>query len=230
MDETPLPSSPATPPTRGSRRRRFLLLIGLPLVALFLLYAFYPRKGSFRSFDPKAMATLETTMWRRYYEERFGHLGLLLYTTLRQQYGMRPATSVTVAYHTALAARKFRRSRSRAEAELAIQHLEKAYTLVSKTSSEPFNVKKVAQLELHWWQQRREHVPTEVYALTIADMMKEIYRSDDPRLGECALLRSQMMAYRDERRNGKMTEADWQHIEENLSRAYTLFQSAVSPL
>ncbi|HWL50889.1 MAG TPA: hypothetical protein VNQ90_00535 [Chthoniobacteraceae bacterium] len=217
-----------TAPPVNRLKRPWLLRLAALVVLVAIGYAFYPRRGNFHSFDPAEMAALETIMWRRYYEGRYLSLAWNLYTITRHQYGLRPASSLKTAYHAAMAARMFRKSRGRAEAERAIPHLEKAYRCISDNTGSPFDTQKAAEMELHWWQQRREHVPTEGYARTIGDLMTLVHKVDDPRMRHSALLRARMMAYRDARRNGQMKEEDWEVIRKNLTEAYQLYHDAVT--
>lgn len=211
-------------------KRPWFIRLALIVLLAVIGYVFYPRKGNFHSFDPKEMAARETLMWRRYYEGRYLTLGYHLYSITRYQYGLGPASSIKAAYHAAMAAKTFRKSRGRAEAEKAIPHLEKAYRTLSQNADVPFDTQKAAAMELHWWQQRREHVPTQGYAETIGDLMQLVHKVDDPRLRRSALLRAEMMAYRDARRRGQMKDEDWEVIRKNLTDAYQLYHDAVTSL
>jgi len=208
-----------------ARRTAFLLLIVGVLASL--LYLFIPSNGSLRVFNPETMAALETRMWRHYYEGRYGALGLDLYLVTRGQYHLSPWAAAWMAYNSTVAARVFQESHNRLQAEAAVPYLERSYRCLAENTGEPFDYKKAAALELGWWQQRREDIPPTQYAETIAELMRQVYRSHDPRLKQASLIRAQMMAYRDARRNGRMKPSDWRWIEENLRTSYQIYSDAV---
>ena len=73
----------------GRRRRRHWLAAALlALVAAAAAYAAIPRRADLTSFDPGAMARLETAMWRHYYEQRYLALFLDLYEMARGEQGV----------------------------------------------------------------------------------------------------------------------------------------------
>lgn len=204
---------------RKSRYRRWLAA-GLLLLCLLLLYIFIPRKADLRTFDPAVAARLETQAWRHYYEKNYLRLGTSLYILCREQTGAAPARSAQIVWHAARAAKIFQRSTNRQEAMLALPSTEKYYRAIARASGEPFDINQAAQFEVEWWQQRREKVPPEVYAQTIADSVAAVYSTRNADIEQAAQLRAQAMAYRDARRNGEMTPADWQHIEQILRQTY----------
>jgi len=61
----------------------------------------------------------------------------------------------------------------------------------------------------------------------MAELLRQVYRSRDLRLDQAALIRAEMMAYRDARHDGGMKPADWRWIEENLRTAYHIYHEAV---
>jgi hypothetical protein len=87
--------------------RRTVLL--MPVLAALGLgaYACWPRKADLRSFDPAAMARLETAMWRDYYDRHYPTLFYHLYEVSRTQFGFSPLDSLRIALAAAQAARIF---------------------------------------------------------------------------------------------------------------------------
>jgi hypothetical protein len=137
----------------GRRRRRHWLAAALlALVAAAVAYAAIPRRADLTSFDPGAMARLETAMWRHYYEQRYVALFLDLYEMARGEQGFSPLDSLRIAVAAARAAKAFQPSRSRAEAEAAIPYLVRYYGLLA--SAVPVEVGEAARTELAWWQAR----------------------------------------------------------------------------
>ena len=83
----------------------------IPIVVLAIgaaaLYACWPRQADLRGFDPKAMARLETAMWRDYYEKHYPRLFYHLYEMSRTQFGFAPLDSLRIALSAARAAGAF---------------------------------------------------------------------------------------------------------------------------
>jgi len=208
-------------------RRRSAALILAGLACAGLVYFFWPRTASLRSFSPEAMGNLETAMWHDYYDHRYVALFRRLYRMNREQYGFSPWDSVRVAFIAAKAARVFQPSTNRAQAEAAIPWLYRYYGIIKERSHEPFDVDKAAASELDWWQLRREGATPEEYGRVIAQVAHEVYGNRDQRLDQASRLRATMMDYRDRRADGRMGEQDWRFVEQNLREAFTLLKEGV---
>jgi hypothetical protein len=86
---------------------RILLRIVLILVVLAVIglaYALWPRQGDLRTFDPAAVARLETSMWRDYYGHDYRSLATHLYSLYRDEYHFSPGDSAQLAYDSGKAA------------------------------------------------------------------------------------------------------------------------------
>jgi hypothetical protein len=218
-------------PSRGksarpkiSRGRQVFGLV-LSIVALLAAYFSYPRHADLTAFDAAAMARLETSMWRDYYEKRYAALFGDLYSVSRNQYGFSPLDSVELAVAAARAAKTFQPSTSRAEAEAALPMLVSYFGILAQAANRPVEVEDVARTELAWWQARREDVPTEQYGRIIARVATMLYGVDDEDVRRFGEQRAQAMAYRDAR-GADITEADWARITEQLEVAYRLLKRA----
>lgn len=204
-----------------TRHRLLWLLALLPLAILawvgFDLYG--PRSTKMRQFDPNEVARIETAMWRSYYAKDRVKLFQQLTELMRSQYQMPYATSNAVAYQAARAAFVFKEGETRADYEKALPHLVKFYQAVRDGSDIPFDVEKVAKLELEWWivhRQRARHQTGDLDR-ALAELPAEIYRVPVEQVMEHARLRAEAMTIRDEKAAaGGVTEADWQRIEELL--------------
>ncbi|MFN8001448.1 MAG: hypothetical protein U0X75_10580 [Acidobacteriota bacterium] len=204
-----------------TRHRLLWLLALLPLAILawvgFDLYG--PRSTKMRQFDPNEVARIETAMWRSYYAKDRVKLFQQLTELMRSQYQMPYATSNAVAYQAARAAFVFKEGETRADYEKALPHLVKFYQAVRDGSDIPFDVEKVAKLELEWWivhRQRARHQTGDLDR-ALAELPAEIYRVPVDQVMEHARLRAEAMTIRDEKAAaGGVTEADWQRIEELL--------------
>ena len=208
-----------------SDRQSYKIAIGL-LVFGAVLYATIPRSADLRAFDPQSMARRETAMWRDYYEKHYLRLFWDLYRSSRSEFHFSPLDSFRIAVSAAHAARLFQPTTSREEAGVALPPLEVYYGLLRKGASTDFDPAKAAQLELNWWQARRENVPPADYGKTIAETSALIYGAENPAISESGLLRAEAMAYRDAR-SGKMTDGDWRAVRNQLATAYGKLKEGV---
>jgi hypothetical protein len=201
-----------------SDRQAIKIAIGV-IVLGGLLYAGIPRNADLRAFDPQRMAVRETAMWRDYYDKRYARLFWDLYASSRTEFRFSPLDSFRIALAAAHAARLFQPTTSRAEAGIALPPLEVYYGLLRKGAPVAFDADKVAQLELDWWQARREKVAAQDYGKTIATTAAMIYGVENPSIDESGALRAAAMAYRDAR-NDNMTDEDWRAVSGQLAAAY----------
>lgn len=207
------------PVSADSDRRSRFLAIGL-LVFLVVLYIAIPRNADLRDFDPAKLAERETAVWRDYYDQRYPKLFLDLYLSSRREYGFSPLDSFRIALAAAHAARLFQPTQSREEATVALPALQVYYRLLEKGVSTTFDYGRAAQLELDWWQARREKAPPQDYGRTIAATSALVYSMDNRAIVESGLLRAEAMAYRDARGNN-MSDEDWRKVKGQLSVAYS---------
>jgi hypothetical protein len=214
--------------TSGRSRRRQIAGGILAVVALAAVYICFPRHADLTAFDPTAMAWLETSAWRHYYEKRYLPLFRDIYEVSRREYGFSPLDSVRVAYAAATAAKAFQPSTSRAEAEAAIPELVTYFGILSQAAPAPVEVEDAARTELAWWQARREDATPEQYGLIIARVATLIYGVDGEDLRRSGVVRAQAMAYRDAH-GENITEVDWSFIDGQLELAYGLLKKALSP-
>ena len=199
------------------------------LVALVLAaYALWPRAAHLRTFDPAAVARLETHMWRAYYEQRYAALLIDLYALSRDQYGFSPADSLAIAWYAARAAQTFQPTRSRAEARSALPLLERYFAVLRERGGETFDVYQAALAELEWWQLRRENATPAEYGAVIARTSAIVFGRENEDLRTAARLRAEMMPFRDTRRDGRVQEDDWRHIERELVKSYEALRAGLS--
>ena len=218
---------------RKSRKKRVLIVIAIVLAVLagWVAYDLYgPRTAHLREFDPDEVARLETAMWRSYYEKQRLRLFRQLSELLRTQYNMPLVRSNQVAYYAADAAFVFKKGKQRADYEKALPELVKFYESVRKMSDIPFDVDRVARLELEWWiihRQRAIHAPGDLDR-ALAELQAEIYHVPVERLMEHGRLRAEAMTIRDTKAEaGGVTEADWARIDELLHQSYRSLYAAV---
>ena len=204
------------------------------LLALLIWIAtdvFVPRQHSLRQFDPAEVARLETVMWRSYYDKKPALLFWQLAGGLRQQFHAPFWRSFGLAFQATRAAFVFKQGRSQADYQRALPILVQYYRSIQELSREPFDVRRVAALELHWWivhrQRDRYSYPDLVRAL--AQTSAALYNRPTPAFTTYAQVRAGAMRLCDEAGqypNGA-TEADWQRIERALNRAWATLHQTV---
>jgi len=221
--------------SRTPKRARKIVLRVLALVLVLLIGGvvfdlYYPRTTHLREFDADEVARLETAMWRSYYQKQRLALFNQLAELLRTQYHVPLVRSNQVAYHAANAAFVFKQGKQRSDYEKALPDLIKFYTEIRKLSDIPFDVDRVARLELEWWiihRQRAEHAPGDL-ARALAELQAEIYRVPVERVMEHGRLRAEAMTIRDTKAEaGGVTEADWARINELLRQSWSSLAAAV---
>jgi len=165
---------------------------------------------------------LESAMWRSYYDGQWLRLIGQTMQVSCDQYGFSWWDSVRLSTHAAIAAMYFRND---ANDLRCIGELESYYGIVRRATYINFDAREAARLELQWWQERRRDVPPAQYARTIARLTGFIHGVGEKEAMEFALLRTRAMVYRDARRDGKMTDADWQEVSRQLTAAYTILKN-----
>jgi hypothetical protein len=201
------------------------------LAGVVLYDLFYRRTAQMRQFEPDEVARLETAMWRSYYEKQQVQLFNQLAELLRTQYHLSHIRSNQVAYNGANAAFVFKKGRQRPDYEQALPDLIKFYGAIRETSDIPFDVDRVARLEVEWWiihRQRARHAPGDL-AKALAGLQAEIYRVPVDRLMEHGRLRAEAMTIRDTKaETGGVSESDWARINELLKKSWRSLAKAVT--
>lgn len=209
-----------------SDRQSIKIAIGMVVLGV-VLYAVVPRSADLRAFDPQRMAEREAAMWRHYYDKQYVRLFWDLYASSRAEYKFSPLDSFRIALAAAHAARLFQPTASREEASVALPPLEVYYGLLGKAAKTSFDPEKAAELELDWWQARREKAPPRDYGKTIAATASLLYGVDNPAVMESGVLRAEAMAYRDVR-SDRMSDADWRAVSGQLATAYGKLKDGIA--
>lgn len=214
------------PISATSDRQSYKIALGLILLGA-VLYAVIPRNADLRAFNPQRMAQREAEMWRDYYDKHYVQLFWDVYASSRREFRFSPLDSARIALAASHAAKLFQPTTSREEASVALPPLEVYYGLLRKAAPTDYDPGRVAQLELDWWQARRENVPPQDYGKTIAEASSLIYGAENPAVAESGVLRAEAMAYRDAR-SGKMTDGDWRALSTQLAAAYGKLKEGIS--
>ena len=210
---------------------RSLLLIGVLLIGGVLYDLYFPRTAKMREFDADEVARLETAMWRSYYDKKQLQLFNQLSELLRTQYHMPLVRSNQVAYYAVNAAFIFKDGKTEKEYEKALPDLVKFYAAIRKMSDIPFDVDRVARLELQWWiihRERWKRQPDEL-PKALAELQAAIYNVPVERVMEHGRLRAQAMAIRDTKADDgqPMTEENWARINDLLRQSWGSLANAV---
>lgn len=168
-------------------------------------------------FEPAELGRVESAMWRSYYEGRWFRLGAQTMQVSCGQYRFSWWDGVRIATHTASAAAHFR---THTDDPRCLPRLVSYYRIIEPAAPARFDVSEAARLELAWWTERRKKVPTQDYARTIAKLTALNYGITEAEALPACRLRAEAMAYRDARRDGRMTEADWNEVTRQLHAAY----------
>lgn len=210
---------------------RSILIVLALLVGALLYDLYYPRTAKMREFDPNEVARLETAMWRSYYDRKQVQLFNQLSELLRTQYHMPLVRSNQVAYYAANAAFVFKDGKTQSDYEKALPELVKFYGAIRELSDIPFDVDRVARLELQWWIVHRERWKRggEELPRALAAVQSAIYGVPVERILEHGRLRAEAMKIRDTKADNDtaMTEEDWSKINELLRQSWRSLALAV---
>ncbi|WP_238594232.1 hypothetical protein [Burkholderia pyrrocinia] len=213
------------------RRRRTILVLLVVLIGYAAADLFWPLHRDLSRFDPIATGTLETKMWRAYYDRQHVALFLELAQTLRTQYHLPWLRSYVGAYYGASAAFTFKEGKERSDYEKALPALHTYFSLIRNTGNRDFDVSRTTALELEWWivHRQRGRYPPGALGSACADAAASLYRVSAVATREHGQLRAQAMLLRDAREDaGSVTDADWATIESLLHRSYLSLGHAVS--
>ncbi len=193
----------------------------LALAVLAIAAQHHFARPDIRAFDPQSMGRMESAMWRSYYEGHWVRLGSQTMRLACGQYGLSWWDGARLSAHAAVSAMHFRKN---TDDPRSLDELVSYYRIVQHGVPLRLNVKELARLELQWWKERRQHVPPDAYARTIAQITASVYGISEAVVLPAASQRTAAMAYRDARRDGRMTEADWSEVSRQLIEAYTLLK------
>jgi len=195
------------------------------VLATFVWFQDAVSKPDMTGFNPQEMGQLESAMWRSYYEGHWPQLAWQTKEVACGQYGVSWWNGARLSLHAARSALFFRRY---TEDPRCLPELEQYYAIIWNETGRKFDIRTAAALELQWWKERRRHVAPQDYARNIAQVTALVYRVPEETVLPAARMRAEAMAYRDARRDGKMTDADWQEIARQLMLAYASLKEAVT--
>lgn len=218
------------------RRILFRILLGLVVIGVLLAVwiavdLFRTHKVDIRQFDPDEVARLDTAMWRSYYSRQRLQMFSELTTLLEKQYHLPFWRRQLVALYAAKAAFVFKDGKTREDYEKALPDLEKFYSEIHDVSTTDFDARQAAKLELKWWivhRQRKQYGEGDL-ANALANTAAEVYRMPAENFADHAGLRAEAMKIRDTNaESGRVSEVDWQRIDELLHRSWRSLHAAVN--
>jgi hypothetical protein len=202
--------------------------MAVALIGVLTLYDWIrPSRGDLRDFDPAYVARLETSMWRAYYDRQRLRLYTDLCELLRRQYHMSLTRSYVTAFYAARAAFVFKDGKSRADYERALPGLRRYYAEIRAASATPFDVERVARLELEWWISHRNR--SAQLQSDLGQLQSAIYSLPPERFQAHAQARAEAMYLRDDRAAaGSVSDQEWEQIDRLLLRSWTSLHTAVN--
>ena len=186
------------------------------------------RVHDLRRFDPNALAKLDADMWVAYYNHHFARLVWLLFRLNASHFSARPGTTVRAAYHSAMAAIVFRKTKGHEDNERVLRHLVAFYRLLSEQNVRPFDFQKAAELELAGWLVDRypEKYPT-TRAAALAEGMAVIYQIPPTKLYNYGAKRAAAMELLGAYHYDTDAKVDWPKLRSLLEESYQALYDAV---
>lgn len=202
------------------------LVVGVIVAALGWLLT-SKRSINLRDFNPAAIAQHEAAAWKAYYAGEWFQLFSEVYQVGANEYGLALGDSLRLGYHAARSAWIFRTGKLPERTAAAEIEIRPFYQIISERSGLKFDNTRVAKLEVAWWEMRRQLRPGEAWAQTIAEQSGLVFDRPAESFLPATRLRVEAMQYRDQRRDGKMTDSDWEYVRALLTESAQLFWNAV---
>jgi hypothetical protein len=147
---------------------------------------------------------------------------------MRTQFQFGFVGALKAAYYAGIAATSYRIRKGHENFSTVQRNIEKFYALISDNSTEPFDYRKAAKIELEWWNiHRYPERYKKTLEVSLAEGMAVIYNGKSKDFLEYGLLRAQAMLLRDEMGDVQRTEPDWNKIESLLLDSWRSMHEAV---
>jgi hypothetical protein len=187
-------------------------------------------KRDLRNFNPDTFARLDADMWVAYYNHHFFRLFILLAQLNYTHFKPSMLLTVRGAYHSAMAAIVFRKTKGREDTQKVLAHLSQFYKLLSSHNVLPFDYAKAAELELKWWMVDRYPKRYRVTrAVALAEGMSAIYNVPAFKLVVYGQKRAEAMELLGDYHHDTAAEVDWEKLRRLLQESYQgLYQAAQS--
>lgn len=181
-----------------------------------------------RNFNPDTLARLDADMWVAYYNHRFLTLFALLIRLNYIYFRPSPILTIQGAYHSAMAAVVFRKTKGHEDTERVLAHLVQFYQLMSAHNVSPFDYQKAAELEMAWWFVDRYPKRYKTSrAVALAEGMAAIYNVPAAALKAYGQNRASAMELLGDYHHDVTAAVDWQKLRDLLQKAYGSLHAAV---
>lgn len=182
-----------------------------------------------RQFDYKKVGQLDADMWRAYYNHQFFKLFRQLIMLIRTQIRLGWLLTFRLAYYSAWAAADYRIHKQKGVNNQRVLHnLTKFYGLVAEHSSEPFDYRKAASLELAWWDvHRKSTANNQALEKSLADAAAAIYNVSPDVLKDYAYYRAEAMILPRHEGDSAVNKTDWAKITELTILSWQALHQAV---
>lgn len=174
-----------------------------------------------RTFNPDTFAKLDADMWVAYYNHQFLRLFTLLLKLNYTHFQPNLLLTARAAYHSAMAAAIFRKTRGNEDKKKIIKHLTQFYLLLSRHNAFAFDYQRAAKLELEWWFVDRYPDRHQISrAVALANGMAAIYNVPAARLKIYGEKRAAAMELLGDYHQDTTTPVDWQKLRKLLRESY----------
>ena len=181
-----------------------------------------------RNFSPDTFAKLDADMWVAYYNHRFFSLFVLLFKLNYTHFQPSLILTVRGAYHSAMAAIVFRRTKGNEDSDRVLKHLVHFYKLLATHTVSTFDYRKAAELEMEWWLVDRYPDRYEISrAAALAEGMAVIYSVPEVSLKTYGRKRAAAMELLGDYHYDKTATVDWDKLRTLLKESYGSLHASV---
>jgi len=151
-----------------------------------------------RSFDPRAVGTLECRAWETYYRRKWVAFLIASLRLVRASFRMNRVRTLVGAWLVLRANQKWAPPEDN-DPHAARVLMARFYQLVRASESARFDPMRAAQLEVEWWRVHREHQrdgrrgSAEDLVVALRDLYAYIYGADPAQVRQAAELRAEAM-------------------------------------
>lgn len=186
------------------------------------------RKTDIREFDYKKIAEREADVWWAYYNRRYLRI-FLRFLQSRSQIGLNWFQTLRAAYHITWAGVDYRINRGKVNERRVAASLTKFYKIISSKSTEPFDCRKAAKLELAWWNiHRSSYKVNKDLERGIAEAAAIVYHINPGKLKDFARFRAQASILpQHEADKDQPTPPDWHRVHQLLVKSWQSLSEAV---
>src|SRR4051794_28340899 len=175
------------------------------------------------TFNPDQIARFEAGGWRAYYDRQWAKLLTMTVTLCQEQFQIPFPRSLKAAYHVVRASVAWVPVDH--DLDLVRDQLVQFYTLAARYSPLNFNPRRVAEVELRYWDANRRlsgHRDDPELVATMMALQSAIFGLTDNEARESAEWRARSLVTLDRITGSRSSdiEEDWRQVEEELRQCY----------